>query len=399
MADGEGKKQYDVGGVLMDRPFKAGRLGHFGLFASDVAASTAFYRDLLGFRVTDIMVFGDPAAKLELSFLTYGADHHAMVLVPAAIGQSFDPYYAKGVTLNQISFQVGTLDEVVAAHALMQAREKDIFRIGRDMPGSNWAVYFRDPDGHMVELFYGMEQIGWDGLSKPAGLHDRFSMAAVPDLPQPGEQRELAAVVTDGTALTDGNRAIETLGGEHVVGGVVMARPFKVVKSGPISLFVADVDAAIAFYRDDMGMHLTEETEWNGQRCAFLRSNGDHHSIGLIPVALRDALNMPGSSTLMGYGMQVGSYRQLKDAVAWLTERGCRFIDMPAALYPGIDYAAHMVGPDDQVIQLYYYMEQVGWDGLPRPAALRALPSIPWPEAVPAHSDVYDNCTFQGPIG
>lgn len=399
MADADTRVQYDVGGVLMDRPFKAGRLGHFGIFATDVDASTAFYRDMLGFRQTDTMLFGDPAAKLELSFLTYGADHHAMVLVPAVVGQAMDPYYAKGVTLNQISFQVGSLAEVVESHHLMKAREKDIFRIGRDMPGSNWAVYFRDPDGHMIELFYGMEQIGWDGLSKPRSLYERFGHFNEPSLPQPGEQAELAGVVGDGVSLADGTRSIETLAGSYDVGGVTIARPFKVVKTGPISLFVADVDAAIRFYRDDMGLALTEETTVNGQRCAFMRSNGDHHAIGLIPLALREQLGMPGRNTLAGYGMQVGSYRQLKDAVAWLTERGCRFIDLPADLHPGIDYAAHLVGPDDNVIQLYYYMEQVGWDGRPRPAAQRVKAIEPWPDAVAAHSDVFDNRTFQGPIG
>ena len=26
-----------------------------------------------------------------------------------------------------------------------------------------------DPDGHRIEFYYGMEQIGWDRRSKPAG--------------------------------------------------------------------------------------------------------------------------------------------------------------------------------------------------------------------------------------
>ncbi len=39
--------------------------------------------------------------------------------------------------------------------------------IGRDMPGSNWHVYVYDPDGHTNEMYYGIEQIGWNRLSKP----------------------------------------------------------------------------------------------------------------------------------------------------------------------------------------------------------------------------------------
>ena len=35
------------------------------------------------------------------------------------------------------------------------------------MPGSNWHAYLYDPDGQSNELYYGIEQIGWNGHSKP----------------------------------------------------------------------------------------------------------------------------------------------------------------------------------------------------------------------------------------
>ncbi|CAN0482919.1 unnamed protein product, partial [Discosporangium mesarthrocarpum] len=44
---------FDVGGVMLDRPFKIRRLGHFGVYANDMEASLRFYRDLLGFQITD----------------------------------------------------------------------------------------------------------------------------------------------------------------------------------------------------------------------------------------------------------------------------------------------------------------------------------------------------------
>ena len=38
---------------------------------------------------------------------------------------------------------------------------------------------------------------------------------------------------------------------------------------------------------------------------------------------------------------------------------------------------------DSFAFQLYYYMEQVGWDGKPRPASLRPkIDNAKWPEAV-----------------
>ena len=43
------KKQYSVGGVMLDRPFKIRRLGHFGFNSDKMEESVRFYRDLLGF--------------------------------------------------------------------------------------------------------------------------------------------------------------------------------------------------------------------------------------------------------------------------------------------------------------------------------------------------------------
>ena len=40
---------------------------------------------------------------------------------------------------------------------------------------------------------------------------------------------------------------------------------------------------------------------------------------------------------------------------------------MPPEIHPGIDYVAYGVDPDGHMIQLYYYMEQIGWSGKPRP--------------------------------
>ena len=83
------------------------------------------------------------------------------------------------------------------------------------------------------------------------------------------------------------------------------------------------------------------------------------------------SLGWPDVSTCMSFGIEVGSYQQLKDAVTYLKENGVRFLDLPSELHPGIDYAAYAVDPEGNGIMLYYYMEQLGWEGRPRPAELR----------------------------
>jgi hypothetical protein len=45
--------RYDVGGILMERPFKIRRLGHFGFNITRLEEARRFYGDLLGFVVSD----------------------------------------------------------------------------------------------------------------------------------------------------------------------------------------------------------------------------------------------------------------------------------------------------------------------------------------------------------
>ena len=95
----------------------------------------------------------------------------------------------------------------------------------------------------------------------------------------------------------------------------------------------------------------------------------------------------------------MGSYTQLRNAATFLKEKGLKFVNIPADLHPGIDYAAHLLDPDGHCIQLYYYMEQVGWDAKPRPKELRRTVRGEWPELLEPLSDTYADQTFQGPFG
>jgi hypothetical protein len=102
----------------------------------------------------------------------------------------------------------------------------------------------------------------------------------------------------------------------------------------------------------------------------------------------------------MSFGLQLGSYRQLRDAIDWLKAQGARVIELPPELRPGIDYAAYAVDPDGHAIELYYYMEQVGWDARVRgSAARRKVRQGVWPEALEPLSDTSMGEPFLGPLG
>src|ERR1044071_5846252 len=107
-----------------DRPFKIRRFGHFGFNLTNMDEGIRFYLALLGFRVFYAMDYsrrakspdqlaglGDPHGY----FTRYGGDHHAMVLFPKRVRDALGRAEKPGVTINQITWQVGSLAEVGGA--------------------------------------------------------------------------------------------------------------------------------------------------------------------------------------------------------------------------------------------------------------------------------------------
>lgn len=401
--------KYDVGGLLLDRPFKIRRLGHFGFNAVNMDEAKRFYIDLLGFKVSDVMesfasrLTEEQRARVESDprgyFTRHGGDHHAFVLFNKQVMDMLRDAEGSPVTINQITWQVGSLQEVGDAAKWLNERGVPLQRVGRDMPGSNWHAYVNDPAGHTNELYYGIEQVGWDGYSKPRDMYDRGFREA-PALPQINEFEEVQDALSRGIDLESGYRHVETLPAAYDVQGVMLPRPFKITRIGPIGLFVEDFEAALAYYRDMLGFEVSEQTEQDGLTIVFLRANTEHHSVALLPMALREKLGMSTHTTSAFFGVQLANYRQLRDACDFLEAHGVRVDRNPAAsLVPGMDYVAHAWDPDGHCIQLYYYMEQVGWDGKVRPAAQRRPVEQAWPEAIEALPDAYHGEAYLGPWG
>ncbi|HLF79806.1 MAG TPA: VOC family protein [Dehalococcoidia bacterium] len=404
------RTKYDVGGIMLDRPFKIRRLGHFGFNVVNMNEARRFYIDLLGFKISDVADFftsrltdeqkGQLKGDARGYFTRYGGDHHAFVLFNK---QVMDMLSGGGrrpdVTINQITWQVGSLGEVGDAAKWLNERGEKLQRVGRDMPGSNWHSYVYDPDGHTNELYYGIEQVGWEGYSKPRSMYDRGFREA-PALPQINEFQEVQDALAKGLDLHEGYRHVDDLPAKYDVQGVLLPRPFKITRIGPVKLFVDDLATSEAYYRDALGFEVTEETSWHGHRGVFLRANTEHHSLGLFPMTMRKELGMSEHTTNMSFGVQLATYRQLKDAVDFLRENGVRVeTNVPSELHPGMDYVAHAFDPDGHCIELYYYMEQVGWDGKPRPASQRRDTTGAWPDTLEPVSDTYHGEPYLGPWG
>jgi catechol 2,3-dioxygenase-like lactoylglutathione lyase family enzyme len=398
---------YDVGGVRLQRPFKIRRLGHFGYNCTDIDRMLEFYVGDLGLIISDQSATmparlpeGDQANLTSnerlLHFTRFGSDHHQLVFIAQPVWDWVGKDNGTvGASINQITWQVGSLAEVVNGSEWIWGRGERLLRSGRDMPGSNWHTYLFDPEGHINELFYGMEQIGWDGLSKPREMWSGV-LGERPELPQPSEAREIADAARSGIGLASGHRPDKPARDRtFTVDGVDMSRPFKIVGIGPVSLFVNDLDRTTTFYTDVLGFRLRASVEWNGRRGALLSSGAEHHTLALYEGALRAELGLGADRDSMALGLQLATYAQLRAAVRYLTERGAEEVDVPAALVPGFDYVAHLRDPDGNLVQLYYYQRQFASDD-PAPATTSGE-FTSWPEIVEAPPDVYGGQHFLGP--
>jgi catechol 2,3-dioxygenase-like lactoylglutathione lyase family enzyme len=406
--------KFNVGGVLLDRPFKIRRLGHFGYNCYKMDEAMHFYSDLLGFRRTDTLDFArinpkpgafDGVPTTVGWFMTHGTDHHSHVIFPRHALDKMGRGSAGGhvtnpeVTTNQITWQVGSLSEVGNGIDWFKSIGVNPGRIGRDVPGSNWHSYPSDPEGHTNEIYYGIEQIGWNWKAKPPGVRKR-GFHDKPDLPQMCEYQELEMFKSEGMNLEEGYHHVEKGPFKYDVGGVLLARPFKIIKIGPVRLFVRDMAKCLDFYTKTLGMRITEEVNYEGHRCVFLRVNTEHHSLALYPVELRAKLGLSPHTSCMSFGNQVGDYQQLRNAVDFLKAEGVTIKTLPPELFPGMDYTAFAADADGHLTQLYSYMEQIGWDGKVRPKSeRRTVDNAKWPELLPAMADSYDGETLLGPLG
>src|SRR5581483_5502139 len=72
------------------------------------------------------------------------------------------------IELHHLAFAVSSLEEVFRARAHLERNQVPIVFEGRRRAGVQIAVEFADPDGHMLEIYWGLDQIGSDGIVRPS---------------------------------------------------------------------------------------------------------------------------------------------------------------------------------------------------------------------------------------
>jgi catechol 2,3-dioxygenase-like lactoylglutathione lyase family enzyme len=164
--------------------FHISKLGHVVLRVSDLERSTAFYTQVLGFKVSD--VYPEEMMPGGMVFLRCNTDHHSLALVGAGEGA------AANKELHHLAFEVSTLAEVIRARERLRAHNVKIDFDGRRRAGCQIAVEFRDPDNHSVEIYWGVDQVGSDGRVRSS--HEWYGVRSLEEAianPVPGQDTHI----------------------------------------------------------------------------------------------------------------------------------------------------------------------------------------------------------------
>ncbi len=133
------------------------RIGHIHLKVSDLERALKFYRDLLGFEVTQF--YGDQAA-----FLSAGGYHHHIGLNTwNSKGSSPAPANLPGLFHTAILYP----EKKDLARILKRILAETYPLTGAADHGVSEAIYLNDPDGNGVELYWDRPQKEWP--KKPDG--------------------------------------------------------------------------------------------------------------------------------------------------------------------------------------------------------------------------------------
>ena len=121
---------------------KIRKLGHVVLFVSDPMRSADWYCDLLGMEA---VVRND---RIPAAFLSFGQRDHDLALFRVPDDRKLGHH-----DVEHVSFEIdGDIDDWKQFHTTLTENRVEV--LGVVDHGIAYGVYFLDPDGHHIEVFY-----------------------------------------------------------------------------------------------------------------------------------------------------------------------------------------------------------------------------------------------------
>jgi len=133
------------------------------------------------------------------------------------------------------------------------------------------------------------------------------------------------------------------------------------VRIGHVHLKVADLERAIAFYRDVLGFEVTQRY---GNQAAFLSAGGYHHHIGLNTWESQGGSSpAEGTTGLYHLAILYPNRAELGAALRKLVNAG---VELDGASDHGVSEALYLRDPDANGVELYWDRPTEQWPRTPK---------------------------------
>ena len=136
-------------------------LGHLVLYVRAIERSSAFYRDVLGWR----QIFPDPAGadgnplRAPAAAFSSGRTHHELLLIEVGEDAAAIPQ-GRRVGLYHFGLKVGDSDDELRA-VLARLHDADVTVVGASDHTVTHSLYILDPDGNETELYIDVPGVDW----------------------------------------------------------------------------------------------------------------------------------------------------------------------------------------------------------------------------------------------
>ena len=118
-------------------------LGHVGIYADDLMNQRDFYTRVIGLNIADEDLDGRGMCFMSADPVS---EHHEFVLMKGRVSSDDTN------TIQQISFKVPTIQDLRDYHKRLLDEDIKVERIVSH--GNAFGMYFFDPEGNRVELYY-----------------------------------------------------------------------------------------------------------------------------------------------------------------------------------------------------------------------------------------------------
>jgi catechol 2,3-dioxygenase len=136
--------------------YKPVALDHVNIFVRNAERSHQWYTDVFGLHTQDTMTFPG-TNRLRAAFLACDPDHaHDIALFE--VGDDAAGPQRKQVGLNHLAWRMASLDDLAEMYQRLKARGVPISVSDHKV---SIGIYFADPDGNGLEVYYELPRSEW----------------------------------------------------------------------------------------------------------------------------------------------------------------------------------------------------------------------------------------------